>query len=214
VTSLRSQVTTCDFFDLAPEDAVPDQLEGVWWVAHTRARNEKALARELERLSIFHYLPLQRRATRSRRSGRTHLSTVPVFAGYLFFNATEAQRYRVMATNRVANTLFVPDQQQLVAQIRNVHRVLLSDTAIEQFCGIRVGQWVRVVAGPLMGVEGRVMRRLGRTRLVVTVDILGQSVTAEVDAELLERIDPPDTEWERQSRLRASGGRCDPGKSQ
>jgi hypothetical protein len=36
-----------------------------------------------------------------------------------------------------------------------------------------------------------VTRKLGRTRLVVTVDILGQSVATEVDAELLERIDPP-----------------------
>lgn len=192
MTALPSQSAACSFFELAPEEAVPDRLEGAWWVAHTRARNEKALARDLERYGIFHYLPLQKRATRNRRTGRSSISTVPVFAGYLFFNATETQRYRVMATNRVANALAVPDQAQLVAQIRNVHRMLLSDMALEHFRGVRVGQWVRVVAGPLMGVEGRVIRRLGRTRLVVTVDILGQSVTAEVDAELLERIDEPD----------------------
>jgi len=205
VTALRTEPAISEFFETAPEDAIPDSLAGMWWVAHTRARNEKALARDLARLDIFYYLPLQRRACRSRRNGRFHVSTVPVFSGYLFFNATDVQRYRVMATNRVANALFVPDQAQFIAQIRHVHKVLLSDTAIEHFRGVRVGQWVRVIAGPLMGVEGRVIRKLGRTRLVVTVDILGQSVTAEVDAELLERIDQPDTEWERQSRLRATG---------
>jgi len=199
VSSLPGEQTLSAFLELAPEEAIPDALAGAWWVAHTRARNEKALARDLTRLDIFHYLPLQRRATRNRRTGRNHVSTVPVFSGYLFFNATEMQRYRVMSTNRVANALYVPDQAQLVAQIRHVHRMLLSDTAIEHFRGVRVGQWVRVVAGPLMGVEGRVIRRLGRTRLVVTVDILGQSVTAEVDAELLERIDAPEPQPSRRS---------------
>lgn len=191
MTSLRGQLAGCDLRDLAPEEAIPDHLGGKWWVAHTRARNEKALARDLDRMDIVNYLPLRRCASKSRRSGRTHVSDVPVFAGYLFFNATEHQRYRAMATNRVANTLFVPDQSQLIAQIRNVHRMLLSDTAIEHFNGVRVGHWVRVIAGPLEGVEGRVVRKLGRTRLVVTVEILGQSVTAEVDAELLEKVDPP-----------------------
>lgn len=199
MTLLSTEPGIDDFYALSPEEAIPDQVAGSWWVAHTRARNEKALARDLARLQITFYLPLQRRATRSRRSGRLQVSTVPVFSGYLFFNATESQRYRVMATNRVANTLFVPDQRQLVTQIRHVHRMLLSDTAIEHFKGVRVGQWVRVIAGPLEGVEGRVIRKLGRARLMVTVDILGQSVTAEVDAELLERIDPPDTEQARRA---------------
>jgi transcription antitermination factor NusG len=190
VTVLRGGLSAADLAELAPEEVIPDHLAGLWWVAHTRARNEKALARDLARMDIACYLPLQRKASRSR-GGRVHIADVPVFAGYLFFNATDGQRYRALATNRVANTLFVPDQDGLVAQIRHIHRILHSDAAIEHFNGVRVGQWVRVVAGPMMGVEGRVTRKLGRTRLVVTVDILGQSVATEVDAELLERIDPP-----------------------
>lgn len=176
---------------LDPADAIPSGLVGQWWVAHTKSRNEKALARDLDRLDIFSYLPLRKKIAHSRRSGRIFTSTVPVFTGYLFFNANEQQRYRVLATNRVANTLFVPDQERLVCQLRDIHLVLATDTAFERFTGVRVGEWVRVVAGPLMGVEGRVIRRLGRTRLALTVDILGQSVLVEVGAELLERIDEP-----------------------
>ena len=116
---------------------------------------------------------------------------VPVFTGYLFFNATSPQRYQVMRTNRVAKTLYVSDQQQLVSQLRHIHQVLMSDTAFERVNGVRVGQWVRVVAGPLAGVEGCVVQKLGRTRLAISVDILGQSVLAEVDAELLEPAEAP-----------------------
>ena len=181
-----------DLTQFTPEEAIPDHLEGQWWVAHTRSRNEKALAKDLTRLSIVSYLPLRKRVTRSRRTGRHSLSTVPVFTGYLFFNATEQQRYQVVATRRVANTLYVPDQRQLVAQIRHIHQVLATDTVFEHFHGVRVGQWVRVVAGPLVGVEGRVVRKLGKTRLAISVDILGQSVLAEVDANLLEAIEAPE----------------------
>jgi transcription antitermination factor NusG len=176
---------------LAPEQAVPDAYAGRWWVAHTKSRNEKALARDLSRYGIVNYLPLRRKITRSSRTGRRSVSTVPVFTGYLFFTGTEQQRYQVLATNRVAKTLFVPNQPQLVTQLRHIHQVLSSNMEFEHLIGVRVGRWVRVVAGALVGVEGCVVQKLGKTRLAVSVDFLGQSVLVEVDAELLEPIDGP-----------------------
>jgi transcription antitermination factor NusG len=190
---MNCRVAKSEFAALAPDEAIPDLLDGQWWVAHTRSRHEKALAKELTRKDIFTYLPLHETRTRSPRTGRLSFSTVPVFTGYLFVNATESQRYQVMATNRVANTLFVPDQRQLVSQLRDIHRVLMTKAAITCEHGVRVGQQVRVVAGVLAGVEGRVLRRLGKTRLAVSVDTLGQSVLVEVDADCLEPIDAGDS---------------------
>jgi transcription antitermination factor NusG len=187
-----------------PEVAIPDGLAGTWWVAHTRSRNEKILARELHQLEIFNYLPLKQKMTRSHRTGRKSYSTVPVFAGYIFLNATESQRYRALSTNRVANMLFVAAQEQLVTQLRNVHRVIATDAAFEQFDGIRVGQWVRVVDGPLEGVEGQVVQQLGKLRLAVNVDILGQSVLAEVSAPMLEAIDQPEPTISNEQRAAPS----------
>lgn len=181
-----------DFATLSPEDAVPDGLSGDWWVAHTRARNEKALAVELGRMGIVNYLPLHRRMTRSPRSGRASWSSVPVFSGYLFFNGTEHQRWRVLRTNRVAQTLQVYEQDVLVSQLRHIHQVLVTETAFEHLFGVQVGQWVRVTGGPLAGVEGCVVSKLGRTRLAINVLTLGQSVLVEVDGNLLEVIDAPD----------------------
>lgn len=175
-----------------PEEVIPDGLAGSWWVAHTRSRNEKALAQDLSRLDVPHYLPLRRKVTRSPRSGRLSHSTVPVFTGYLFFNATESQRYRVLATNRVAKTLYVHSQESLVLQLRYVYQVLCTGTEFEHLYGIQVGQWVRVVCGPLTGVEGCVVQKLAQTRLAINVNTLGQSVVVEVDGNWLETIDPPE----------------------
>ena len=41
---------------------------------------------------------------------------------------------------------------------------------------------VEVVHGPLKGVIGRLVRKNDRDRLVLSVDLIGQAVSAEVDA--------------------------------
>ncbi len=87
--------------------------------------------------------------------------------------------------------LFVPSQEQLVLQLRHVHQVIGAGAAFEQVDEIQKGQWVRVITGPLEGIEGRVVQRLGRTRLAVSVDILGQSVLTEVNATWLEAAETP-----------------------
>jgi len=173
------------------EEAVPDGLGGIWWVAHTKPRSEKALARDLTALGIFHYLPLRGRVTRSRRTGRSSRSVVPVFTGYLFFNATPEQRLLALTTNRIVKTLDVPGQNELVGELRQIQQVLSTDSDFQWHEGVRVGSWARVVAGPLAGLEGVVCRRLSRLRLVLNVRMLAQSVSVEVPREMIEPIDQP-----------------------
>jgi transcriptional antiterminator RfaH len=174
-----------------PAEAIPDGLPGAWWVAHTRPRNEKALALDLRALDIFSYLPLHRHETRSRSTGRISRSIVPVFTGYLFFNGTEEQRSLALTTNRVAKTLAVPDQLELVQHLRQVQQVLGTGTQFQWQGSLQVGDWARVVAGPLTGTEGVVYQRLSELRLALNVQMLGQAISIEVSREMIEKIDPP-----------------------
>lgn len=164
---------------------------GLWYVAHTKARNEKALVEALSKMGIAHYLPLRRNETRSRRTGRISRSTVPVFPGYVFFNATEEQRYRSLATNRIARVLPVPDQGQFILELERIYRLLLTDNDFAVVQGLEAGEWGRITAGPLRGLEGVVVRAAGRWRLSMSVTILGQSVQVDVGRDDVERIDPP-----------------------
>ena len=173
---------------VSPVEAIPDELPGAWWVAHTKPRNEKALAADLTRLGIFHYLPLRKRETRSRKTRRISRSLLPVFPGYLFFNGREEQRHRALATHRIANVLAVTAQDRLITELRQVHQALLAGVDIRWHREIRVGQAARVVEGPLIGVEGVISRRLSKLRLVLNVDMLGQSISVEVSAHQLEPV--------------------------
>ena len=113
---------------------------GLWYVAHTRSRNEKILAEELGRLGVVHYLPLTQRVTRSPTSNRISRSVVPVFPGYLFFNGNEDQRYLALRTNRVAKVLDVPDQRQLISELRNLHFLLAQTQEFSVSQHLHVGE--------------------------------------------------------------------------
>jgi hypothetical protein len=174
-----------------PLEAIPENLPGLWWVAHTRPRNEKALALDLRARDVFHYLPLRLRSTRSKATGRVSTSLVPVFPGYVFFNADDAQRQHALTTNRIANTLSVVNQSELIGELRQIQRLLTTQTEFEWEPAIQVGQWARVTAGSLQGVEGVVCKRLPRLRLALNVRMLSQSVIVEVSREVLEQIEAP-----------------------
>ncbi len=170
---------------------IPVDLPGLWYVAHTRARNEKALVDDLARLHIVSYLPLSARETRSRRTHRISRSWVPVFPGYVFLNATQEQRYQSLTTNRIANVLVVTDQRQLLAELERLQLLLSTQEGFDVVQRLATGDWGRIIAGPLQGVEGVVVRDAGRWRLSMNVTILGQSVHVDVDRDHVERIDPP-----------------------
>ena len=54
---------------------------------------------------------------------------------------------------------------------------------------IRIGDRVRIVSGPLGGLEGFLQEwRARRAMFVVSVDLLQRSVGVEVGSEMLERI--------------------------
>lgn len=180
-----------ELMELPAERAIPLELPGRWWVAHTKPRTEKALARELQHMGLTYYLPLRRRQTRSRKTGRVSRSLLPVFSGYLFFNATEDEKYRALRTNRIAQVLAPPNAERLVIELRHIHRVLSANLDYKLHSEIKLGEWVRVAAGPLRGAEGVVSGRLSRARLVLNVGMLGQSISVSVDREDLERIEAP-----------------------
>ncbi len=190
--SVTSSIESSPRWSTAAVEVVPQPERGCWWVAHTRPRAEKALSADLVRLDIRHYLPLRVRITPSRSTNRVSRSLVPVFSGYLFFVADETERLRALTTHRIVTTLAVPRQDQLVAELRHLHTVLTAGVGVAHRRDLRTGRWVRIIAGPLTGVEGIVRSWRSRTRLALNVHTLGQSITVDVDPACVEPIDIPD----------------------
>ena len=74
------------------------------------------------------------------------------------------------------------------SEIEAVRRVVESPMKAEPHPFLKSGDRVRVVAGPLQGLEGILLRRKNLWKLVLSVEILQRSVAVEVDAFMVERV--------------------------
>lgn len=162
-------------------------FSGTWWVAHTKARNEKALAWQLVNKDVAYFLPMHWKITKSR--GRTLKSLLPLFPSYVFFCGQENDRLEVLKTNRVAAIISVQNQRQLVGELEPIEKLLRLGKSVIPHEYIQVGQKCRVTAGPLTGTEGIVVQTPKETRLVLQVNMLGQAASVEIDYAMVEKLD-------------------------
>ena len=172
-----------------PEEASIVDFSGQWWVAHTKSRNEKALANDLIVRDIPYFLPMTWTVT--RKTHRPVRSLMPVFTGYMFFCGDDDHRVEVLRTHRVANIIEVVDQLELVTQLSQVEMAIKADVPLTQHHFVKKGEWCRVIAGSLMGLEGIVEDLKGLTRLILQVNMLGRATCVEIDADMVEVIAPP-----------------------
>ena len=168
------------------EDEFDDGLERRWWAVYTKSRQEKSLARHLVGHDIPFYLPLipKDNIIRSKRV-RSH---IPLFSGYMFLFGNEEERVTTLTTNRISAIIPVPDQERLVHDLANVQELIERNAplAIEQ--RLDSGDMVRIRTGSLAGLEGVVVKRHGKTRLLVAVTYLQQGVSVEIDDCALEQL--------------------------
>ena len=152
-----------------------------WYAAQVRSRHEKVVQRALEQRKIQYFLPVYR-SVRQWKDRRKEIERV-LFPGYIFVHFDLREKMRVLK---------IPGVLQFVG--RGSQPVEVPEREIEPFqlglCqGIQVlphpflqtGRRVRVRGGPLAGIEGIMLRRKDRVRLVISVEMIMQSAVVEVD---------------------------------
>ncbi len=179
----------------------PDEDERRWWCLHTRPRQEKSAARDLRSRRLAHYLPQSLRVSRTP-AGRVTRSVIPLFPGYLFLYGSEVDRVEAVKGNHLANVLEVVDQAGLLADLRQVQRLVASGCPVSPVHTHPIGTRVRVVSGPLEGLQGTVVRRFNEQsdRFVAVVRMLGRGASVEMkdwQVELVSdvAVNPPARRW-------------------
>jgi transcriptional antiterminator RfaH len=160
-----------------------------WWVLHTRPRSEKALARGFLARSVAFFLPLYHRQWSNR--GRLFASHLPLFPGYVFLHGDERARLHALETNLVVQVLPVADQPELHADLARVLHLMRTDAPLAPEQRLQPGDPVEVIAGPLAGLEGKVLRRGRQLRFVIEVHLLRQGVSAEVEPWMIRPLGRP-----------------------
>lgn len=165
-----------------------DPADVVWRCLHVKPRQEKAVGRELFKLRLSYYLPQVVKEDRTPQ-GRKFRSVVPLFPGYVFLLGDHAARLAALRGNRIVSVLEVGDQGSLEHDLRQVHKMLASGVPVAPEPAVPVGARVRIRTGPLIGVEGTVIRRGRRDQLVAVVRFLGRGAVVDLEDWQVERID-------------------------
>jgi transcription antitermination factor NusG len=172
---------------LPPQVQSLSELEGTWRIAYTKSRFEKVFAWDLLSQDIGYFLPMREKIIFS--GGRKRRIMSPLFTSYVFFCGTEQDRYTAMTTNRLCHTIDVIDQEGLIKELLSIEKALLNHAVIDNYPDLPVGKFCRIHSGPMVGIEGVVIRKFDtKARIVLEVTILGQGAVIEIDADLLEPI--------------------------
>jgi transcriptional antiterminator NusG len=161
-----------------------------WYAIWTRSNCERLVAEQLTAKGFSPFLPEM--GVRSRRQGKSHVVPVPMFPGYLFLrHAMEKRSYLEILKARGIVRILEGGWNRLTPiadeEVGAIQRLVESGVPVFPHAYFRHGDPVRVVDGPLTGLEGMFLRdKPNRGRLVVSVNLLRTSVAVEVDAAFVE----------------------------
>lgn len=161
-----------------------------WYAVQTRPHHEKRVEERLQMKSLPTYLPLHRCRHRWKNGVQADLE-LPLFPGYLFAQVSNYDRLAVMQLPGVlglaissAHPTTIPDEEI------EVLRTAIDTLGASPHPYLKTGEKVRIVAGPLAGMGGILIRRKQELRVVLTVELIMRSLVVEVSESDLQPIVP------------------------
>lgn len=158
-----------------------------WWAVHTRHHHEQSVKGLLAAKGLEVFLPMYE-ALR-QWSDRKKPVNMPLFPCYLFVRVRADARLPIVTTPGVRMIVTRGPTAAVVAdnEVRAIMQAVHKSSA-EPHPYLSCGERVRVVRGPMRGIEGILLRTKGTCRLIVSVELLTQSASVEVDSEHVETI--------------------------
>ena len=167
---------------VTPRETIP------WWALYTRHQREKVVAETLTSKRFEVFLPLY--ASVRRWTDRQKTLFLPIFPGYVFVRGGLDRRLEIVMTPGVQTILFFGEQVAAIpdTEIDNIRRMVEGPHRVEPHTYLKCGEKVRITRGSLKGIEGVLVRKKNLCRMVLSMDLLHQSVAVEIDASDVEPV--------------------------
>jgi len=160
-----------------------------WFAVYTRHQHEKTVGQNLTSRGFETFVPLYK--TVHQWKDRIKPLSLPLFSCYVFLRGGMRRRLDVLTTPGVHSLVSNAGVPAPIPpkEIEALRRAVESGLGLEPHPFLKCGVWVRVKAGPLVGLQGILLRKKSLCRLVLSVEMLGKSAAVEVDASLVEKLD-------------------------
>lgn len=159
-----------------------------WYAAYTSANHEKRVAEQLAVRTVEHFLPLY--SSMRRWKDRRVTLALPLFPGYVFVHMALRDRLQVLQIPGVARLVGFDGTSAALPEeeIERLRTSFDSGMRAEPHPFRTVGREVRVKAGPLAGMKGILIRRKGKFRVVISVELIQRSITVQMEESDLEPV--------------------------
>lgn len=151
-----------------------------WFAAYTSPRHEKAVVRQLNARQIESFLPLYTSVRRWKNGCRVAVEQ-PLFPGYVFVHVQRRYSAWVLQVPGVVSLVGSGrEPSELSWQEIESLREGLPQRFYEPHPYLNAGDRVRIIAGPLAGMSGVLVRTKKSLRVVLSLDLIMQSVAVEI----------------------------------
>jgi len=159
-----------------------------WYAVYTRPRHEKKVAVQLREHSIEFFLPLYKQEKRWNNGLRVQIES-PLFPGYLFTRIHLNRRLEVLKLSGVISFIGTGNGCPVALPVSDIDhlRIALDTFRTEPHPFLTIGQSVRIIAGPLAGLEGILIASRNQSKVVLSIDLIKRSLAIEVDSADIEQ---------------------------
>ncbi len=161
--------------------STPPMNQLQWYVAYTHSNTEKKVHTRVLNSGIESYLPLQ--TVKKKWSDRIKTVEVPLFSSYVFVKTTEEQIPRLMGIDGIARFLSFERKYATIKEkeIELIKKIVKDgkDINVERGAYCR-GQRVKIKEGPLVGLEGTLIKEQGKSRFLIDIEGLNQMLSISI----------------------------------
>jgi transcription antitermination factor NusG len=159
-----------------------------WYAIRSVPRHEKRVRDRLQAQAIECFLPTTKSVHRWKNGIRREVEAA-LFPTYVFVRGASDSRFAILSTQGVrcfvgvgASPSRIPDQEieALRGGLRSVH--------CEAHPILFEGKKVRIIGGPFKGLDGIVLRNSRTFRVLVTISVVMQGVSVELDRNDIEIV--------------------------
>lgn len=162
-----------------------------WFVAYTLSRFEKKVHERLKMMSVYSFLPLH--LVMRKWSDRNKRVEVPLFPNYIFVCLPKKEMYKVLTIPGVVKFISCEGQPVTIpeSEIEMIRKMISYGSGIcveNSNTMIEKGDKVRITEGPFNGIEGTIISKQGKQRLVVMLEKIDKTISVEYSARILEKV--------------------------
>ncbi|HVU94496.1 MAG TPA: UpxY family transcription antiterminator [Puia sp.] len=160
-----------------------------WHVIYTMPRVEKTVTETIRHLSLETYLPL--RLVSRKWTDRIKTVQAPLFNGYVFVRVSKHERFSLLKIPGVLRFVTFDKQPAILSEeeILRIRNFETNGKEIQPETFLQPGDKVRVVKGIFQDIEGFLIKKLNKTRLMIRMPLLRQSISVEMPEDYLARIE-------------------------